>query len=95
MFRFSIRELMLAMLVAALVFGWIAERERMEAALIDAKEAKQEAANAKEETLSWRSTSQRLNDERESIQKQLGNHGFVIWPSLGGGPRVYRRSNSN
>ena len=92
MFRFSIRELMLVTLVAATLFAWMSERYRMEAALIDANEAKQEAANAKEETLSWRRTSKRLNEERESIGKQLGHHGFVIWQSRRGGPRVYKES---
>jgi len=89
MFRFSIRDLFWLTLVAALGLGWAAERERMEAAIIDAKEAKQATAKAKEEALSWRRTSKRLNDERESIGKQLGNHGLVIRQSLSGGPRVY------
>jgi hypothetical protein len=89
MFRFSIREMMLVMLVAAVGVGWAVERERFEAAIRDAKEAKQETASAEEEALSWRRTSKRLNDDRESIEKQLGNHGFVIWQSFGGGPRVY------
>ena len=89
MFRFSIRELMLLTLVGATGGGWAVERDRFEAAIRDTKEAKQETENAKEEALSWRRTSKRLNDERESIGKQLGNYGFVIRPSLSGGPRVY------
>jgi hypothetical protein len=50
MFRFSIRELMLAMLAAAMGMAWVSEHTRLNAARADAIEARREAREQKKLT---------------------------------------------
>ena len=91
MFRFSIRELMLVMLVVALGVAWFAEHRRAQAALIDAKKAEERSKHA-EETAEAR--WHYWKDEVADIQKQLPQFGLDIGWVVHGGPHVYKISDN-
>jgi hypothetical protein len=82
MFRFSIRELMLVTLVAALGVAWFAEHRRAQSALERAKDAEETAE------VRWHYWKKEVAD----IQKQLPQFGLDIGWIVHGGPHVYKIS---
>ena len=89
MFRFSIRELMLVTLVAAMGVAWFAEHRRAQSALIDAKKAEERVTDAEEiAEARWNLWHKDVND----IQKQLPKYGLDIVWITDGGPGVYKIS---
>jgi hypothetical protein len=84
MFRFSIRELMIAVFVVATLFAWMTERSRLEAALAAAKESKEQARIAGDEARRWQQMHRRLAGERSQIEKELAVHRIeVLWSPSG------------
>lgn len=91
--KFSIRELMLLMLAAAMGFAWLAERYHLrdvEAAMkaVEQKlaESEQEIKKANESTLMIaieanrvKERSKELQEQMSQIEKQLPAHGVELW----------------
>ena len=91
MFRFSIRELMVAMLAAAMGIAWMAEHSRLRAALANAEEFRQQSKDAKERADIEEAHGKYLSGEIEKIQKQMPEWGMQIIWSCGIGPSVCKR----
>jgi hypothetical protein len=77
MFRFSIRELMLVMLIAVLGVAWFLEHRRAQAALLKASES---AAELRQTT-----------DDLYDALNQLPQFGLNVDWVVGGGPLITKR----
>ena len=78
MFRFSIRELMLVMLVALLGAAWLAEHQRWRTASSNADQAKREIDLAKDEIASLKLQKHNLREVIRQIDSQLADHRLQI-----------------
>src|ERR1051325_3446681 len=86
MFRFSIRELMLVTTVVAMGIALFAEHRRAEAAVMDAKAARERAKTAEDlAEARWHL----WKDEVGSIQKQLPDFGLGIGWIVPDGATIY------
>ena len=84
MFRFSIRESMVAVFVVATLCAWMTERCRMEVALAAAKESKEQAKIADDEARKWQHVHLKLTGERNQIEKALADHKIEVhWSPSG------------
>jgi hypothetical protein len=78
MFRFTIRELLLATLAVGMGLTWSADRSRLHAAL----------ASSKEEAALSERVCERLRSQIDRIGDQLPAHGLYLWWACGVGPIV-------
>lgn len=84
MFRFTIRDLMTMTAAAALAIAWVAEHRRLNAALVQVKEAREEAR-------SWERVCALHEREVDRMEEGIERWGFEVMWSCGIGPSVCKR----
>ena len=86
MFRFSIRELMVVVMAAAMGVAWLVEHQHLQSALIDAKEAQRQVDDAQEEAESWKAVSSQLELTCKRTDDALARHGLIVMTMRMHGP---------
>lgn len=84
MFQFSLRDLITTTIAAGMAIAWVVEHRRLDAALVEARMASEEAA-------SWERVCEHHEREKERMEQGIEQFGFEVMWSCGIGPSVCKR----